>query len=61
MRRLLVGRPADEASVSFFCAKLGLTLVTYQVAGGVEPLGALLTLDDELAFAVRRRTRRAIA
>ena len=60
MRRLLIGRTTQNASVSVLCAKFRLSLVAYEVAGGVEPLGALLALDDELTFVVRRRTRRTL-
>lgn len=61
MGRLLIGRTAQHASVSILCAEFRLSLVADQVAGGVEPLGALLALNNQLAFIVRRGTRRALA
>jgi hypothetical protein len=60
MRRLLIRRSTQDASISVLCAKLRLSFVSDEVAGGVEPLGTLLALDDELTFVVRRRTRRAL-
>lgn len=61
VRRLLVGRATEDASVSVLGAKFRLPLVADEVAGGVEPLGALLALDDELPFVVGRGARRALA
>jgi hypothetical protein len=50
MRRLLIGWATQDASVSVLGAKFRLSLVADEVAGGVEPTGALLPLDDELIF-----------
>ena len=52
MRRLLIRRSTQDASISVLCAKFGLSFVSDEVAGGVEPLGKLLALDDELTFVV---------
>jgi adenosylmethionine-8-amino-7-oxononanoate aminotransferase len=49
----LIRRPTQDASVAVLCAKFRLSLVSDEVACGVEPLGALLALDDELTFVVR--------
>jgi hypothetical protein len=39
---------ADAEAVSVLGAKFRLSLVADEVAGGVEPTGELLALDDEL-------------
>ena len=43
---------AVDTSISVLCEKFGLSFVSDEVAGGVEPLGKLLALDDELTFVV---------
>lgn len=60
VRRLGVARPAHQACVAVFGAKLRFALVPNEIASGVEPPGALLALDDQLALVVGERARRAV-